>query len=106
MIVKSFCIGVLAVALCPSIAGAAPITPTEVGLRGLGAATVVAETGAQRCWFRNGRRYCTKQAEPRSNGQRKQESDYYEMLADKLPFGSRRWWEQMARENRAGNCCN
>jgi len=26
--------------------------------------------------------------------------------ANKLPFGSSVWWEQMQRENRAGSCCN
>jgi hypothetical protein len=27
---------------------------------------------------------------------------YYERLADKLPFGSSIWWEQMMRERRGG----
>ena len=27
---------------------------------------------------------------------------YYEHLADKLPFGSSIWWEQMLRERRGG----
>ena len=31
---------------------------------------------------------------------------YVERYADKLPFGSSIWWEQMLRENRAGTCCN
>jgi hypothetical protein len=26
--------------------------------------------------------------------------------ANKLPFGSSIWWDQMLRENRAGTCCN
>jgi hypothetical protein len=26
--------------------------------------------------------------------------------ADKLPFGSALWWDQMMREDRAGRCCN
>jgi hypothetical protein len=29
-------------------------------------------------------------------------SDYVERLADKLPFGSSVWWEQMVRERRGG----
>ncbi len=29
-------------------------------------------------------------------------SDYYEHDADKLPYGSKIWWEQMDRENRGG----
>jgi hypothetical protein len=27
---------------------------------------------------------------------------YYEHIADKLPFGSSIWWEQMSRERRSG----
>jgi hypothetical protein len=33
---------------------------------------------------------------------RSSNSDYYEHLADKLPFGSQRWWDQMLREGRLG----
>lgn len=29
-------------------------------------------------------------------------SDYYEHDADKLPYGSKIWWEQMDREGRGG----
>ena len=31
-----------------------------------------------------------------------QSGDYYERIADKLPFGSSIWWEQMMRERRGG----
>lgn len=31
---------------------------------------------------------------------------YVERDANKLPFGSSLWWDQMLRENRAGQCCN
>ena len=31
---------------------------------------------------------------------------YVEREANKLPFGSAQWWDQMMRENRAGQCCN
>ena len=31
---------------------------------------------------------------------------YAEREANKLPFGSAQWWDQMMRENRAGQCCN
>ena len=31
---------------------------------------------------------------------------YVERDANKLPFGSALWWDQMLRENRAGQCCN
>jgi hypothetical protein len=30
------------------------------------------------------------------------ESDYHEYIADRLPFGSKLWWEQMDREGRGG----
>lgn len=33
---------------------------------------------------------------------RSQGSDYTERLADKLPFGSTAWWQQMDRERRGG----
>jgi hypothetical protein len=29
-------------------------------------------------------------------------SDYQEAIADKLPFGSSQWWQQMDREGRGG----
>jgi len=35
-------------------------------------------------------------AQPRNN------SGYVEYLADKMPFGSVAWWEQMRREGRLG----
>jgi hypothetical protein len=31
---------------------------------------------------------------------------YVERDANRLPFGSALWWDQMLRENRAGQCCN
>ena len=31
---------------------------------------------------------------------------YVERDVNKLPFGSSLWWDQMLRENRAGQCCN
>jgi hypothetical protein len=49
------------------------------------------------CWWQQGRRHC------RGRGFQRQTSDYYVRDADKLPFGSSIWWEQMLRENRAGN---
>jgi hypothetical protein len=30
-------------------------------------------------------------------------SDYQQYWADKLPFGTSTWWDQMLRENRGGN---
>jgi hypothetical protein len=48
------------------------------------------------------RRAPSRQAEDRNR------SDYYQHWADKLPFGSRIWFEQMEREGRFGGterCC-
>jgi hypothetical protein len=49
------------------------------------------------CGWQQGRRHC------RARGYQRQTSDYYVRDADKLPFGTSLWWEQMLRENRAGN---
>jgi len=46
---------------------------------------------------RHGKRRCRWYADSERN------SGYFEHNADKLPFGSQRWWDQMLRENRAGN---
>ena len=58
----------------------------------------------RRCWQRGGVRHCRSYRgasayDYRGNG----ESNYYVHDADKLPYGSSRWWDQMMRENRAGN---
>jgi hypothetical protein len=37
-----------------------------------------------------------------SSGAAERGNGYYERLADKLPFGSSIWWEQMMRERRGG----
>ena len=55
----------------------------------------------RRCWNRNGRRHCRMVRDER--GYRYRNGDYYEHDAEKLPFGSQRWWDQMVRENRGGN---
>jgi len=52
---------------------------------------------ARRCWRQEGRRYC------RGYRAQRQTSGYYEHDPDRLPFGTSRWWEEMLRENRAGN---
>jgi len=57
----------------------------------------VAPVASRRCWRENGRRHCRSSAYDRYN------SDYYVRDADKLPFGTSVWWEEMLRENRAGN---
>jgi hypothetical protein len=57
----------------------------------------------RRCLWRDGRRYCPPYIGARVHGFRSPSSDYYEHEADKLPFGTRRWRDQMRRENRLGN---
>jgi len=41
--------------------------------------------------------------EPRARTFTNRGGDYYEHHADKLPFGTLRWRDQMRRENRLGN---
>jgi hypothetical protein len=53
--------------------------------------------GERGCGWQQGQRHC------RGRGYARQASDYYVRDADKLPFGTSRWWEEMLRENRAGN---
>jgi len=57
----------------------------------------VERVAERRCGWQQGRRHC------RGRGYARQTSDYYVRDADKLPFGTSRWWEEMLRENRAGN---
>jgi hypothetical protein len=51
-----------------------------------------------------GRKRKYRHAEPQHRSQpgRQVRPDYYEHIADKLPFGSSVWWEQMVRERRGG----
>ena len=57
----------------------------------------VQSVAGRSCWRRHGRLHCTSRARSRRT------SEYYERDANALPFGTSRWWEQMLRENRAGN---
>ena len=58
----------------------------------------------RRCWQRGGARHCRSyrggQTYSYRNGNG--DADYYAHDADKLPFGTARWWDQMQRENRSG----
>jgi hypothetical protein len=62
----------------------------------------------RRCWQRGGARHCRSYRGEQThgyrndNGYRNGNGDYYVHDADKLPFGSARWWDQMQRENRTG----
>jgi hypothetical protein len=51
---------------------------------------------------RPAKRYVKKERPRESSTQPRPGSDYKEQIADKLPFGSSAWWEQMQREGRLG----
>jgi hypothetical protein len=56
------------------------------------------------CWQRGGVRHCRSRRTGSNYGYRGNgDANYYEHDADKLPYGSSRWWDEMMRENRAGN---
>lgn len=71
----------------------APLTSAAVAQRD----ARLHRVAARHCWWQQGRRHC------RGRSFARQTSDYYVRDADKLPFGTSRWWEEMLRENRAGN---
>ena len=59
-----------------------------------------AEKVAQRCWWRNGVRHCSRvYGYGRDYGYG---SDYGYGRAEDYPTGSSRWWRQMDREGRGG----
>ena len=62
---------------------------------------------AQRCRVQNGRRVCNGNRYSGRKPVRRDRNDngYYVHDADKLPYGTSRWWDQMLREDRAGTCC-
>jgi len=59
----------------------------------------------RRCWQRDGVRHCRSYrggpVDRNRNGTGNGNSDYYEHDADRLPFGTSRWWDEMMRENRS-----
>src|SRR5262249_20885256 len=58
---------------------------------------IVAPVARRHCLPHHGRQQCRSRAYVPYN------SGYYVRDADKLPFGTSIWWDQMLRENRAGN---
>jgi hypothetical protein len=52
------------------------------------------------------KRHKPAQAQVRQPAPAPKPDAYVERDANKLPFGSALWWDQMLRENRAGQCCN
>jgi hypothetical protein len=48
------------------------------------------------------KKHARRNEAPVSGASASDATSYYEMDANKLPFGSSRWWEQMMREGRLG----
>lgn len=94
----------LAVSIIATAAVAVPIASSVVDLSAAAReASLVDKTASRRCWWRDGQRHCVRVGGSRAYGYRSQGSDYYEHIPEKLPYGSSSWWDQMVRENRAGN---
>jgi hypothetical protein len=92
----------LVVALVTRTPLAAPITnPADLAVTA-GEASIINEAASRRCWWHNGKRHCARYSRPHAYRYRNTET-YEEFIAEKRPFGTSSWWEQMQRENRAGN---
>jgi hypothetical protein len=95
----------LALGFVATAVEAAPVTAfaTDLGVAAR-ESSLADQTASRRCWWRNGQRHCVRVGGSRRvYGYRGQGSDYYEHIPEKLPYGSSSWWDQMVRENRAGN---
>src|SRR5262245_58362953 len=98
-------VAALATGFGANAAQAAPIATSAVDIRlATRAASSIERIASRRCWWRNGERHCVKVGGARVRAHyRGQDSDYYEHIPEKLPYGSSSWWDQMVRENRGGN---
>jgi hypothetical protein len=92
--------GPLVLSIISTAAQAVPITNSVADLRTTATADPVVEAAFRHCRRHNGRRHCTWHGGPRAYGYH---GGYYEHDPDQLPYGSQRWWDEMLRENRAGN---
>jgi hypothetical protein len=91
-----------AILLADLLTVAADAKPTD-GLRAMPRpAPSVSSTAARHCRWHNGQRLCPP-FRGTGPGYGFMGSDYYEHDANKLPFGTERWRDQMRRENRLGN---
>src|SRR5262245_41817650 len=98
--------GLLAIAVFASTVLTGPAWAVPMGnlaVSGAARGPLVDVVAYLRCIWRNGRRYCPPYNGARAYGYRSPSTDYYQHEADKLPFGTRRWRDQMRRENRLGN---
>jgi hypothetical protein len=68
------------------------------------AGVAVAQTQLERA-HKLDRRSEKRQEQPQAPAA-KARNGYIQHNADKLPFGTSDWWDQMLREGRAGTCCN
>ena len=94
----------LALGIVATTAQAAPVATFAADLGAAARMSSFAyKTASRHCWWRNGQRHCARRGGPRVDSYRSQGSDYYEHIPEKLPYGSQLWWDQMLRDNRAGN---
>jgi hypothetical protein len=94
---------IIAFHACATLAQAGPMTGLTTPSAAAAGHTMLPVRAARHCRWQGGRRVCTRRVGPRVSARRYQGSDYYEHIPEKLPYGSQGWWDQMMRENRAGN---
>jgi hypothetical protein len=92
-------IGACGLGLCSLGAEAAPAASTLMPSMAaeVGGQSAAQEVAYRRCWWRYGERHC------RWSGPRYRSYGYYGPLyPEAYPTGSRRWWQEMDREDRGG----
>src|SRR5262249_42026677 len=85
-----------------TFAEAANAMPVAVTIAAEPAAARRPTLAAQHCWRRHGQLHCPQWRRPDGGGFG-YDGEYYVFDANKLPFGTMRWRDQMRRENRLGN---
>src|SRR5262245_51847008 len=96
------CAGMAGVVLASGLISAAAQAIPAVSQAPAAWASSVSAAASRPCRWQQGQRSCST---PRggTTGYGFTGSDYYEHDANKLPFGTERWRDQMRRENRLGN---
>jgi hypothetical protein len=91
------------------LAGAAQAAPianaTAAFEAGTGSPSAVEKAQVRRCWWEDGYRTCRWYGPPRVYGWFYDDEPVYGWRRrgpDDYPAGSRRWWDEMEREDRAG----
>jgi hypothetical protein len=93
------------IALTPGATRAAPLAFSVSDFDSSAKATAGLERVASRqCWWRNGRQRCRSVAGavPGHYHRNDNEGNYYVHDSSRLPFGSKRWWEQKESEGSLG----